>query len=75
MIAILVSLVAIILFALVITAMHLSHKNDIAFIKSEAREAIETVAVMSYRQGWMHGSADERSMQRKAIDDVILAHV
>lgn len=75
MITIFISLFAIILFVLVITAMHLSHKNDITFIKNEARQAIELVSVMSYRQGWMHGSADERSLQRKAVDDVMLAHV
>lgn len=67
-------MIAIAIFAiagLVITAMHLSHKEDIAFIKSESRKALDEVAAMSYRKGWMYGSADERDKQRKAVEDVI----
>ena len=61
--------------ALIITAMHFIHQEDVKFIKSEARKALDEVSSMSYRQGWMHGSADERATQRKIVDDVINSHL
>lgn len=71
MIAIIIAIVAV----LVITAMHLSHQEEIALVKADSYNYISDVELDSYRAGWMDGSADERSTQRKVVDAVILAHV
>lgn len=59
----------------VITAMHLSHKDEIRFVKLEALKALEDREISSYRRGWMHGLRYEKDIQKKAIDHIISSHL
>lgn len=71
MIAITVAFVA----ALIMLAMHLSHQNDIEFIKHEARKALALRTIESYDHGHEDGQLEEQQLQREALEKVLFAEV
>lgn len=71
MIAIFVAFIAL----LIMLAMHQIKKDDIAFIKQEARNALALRTTESYAHGWMDGMRDEKALQKEALDRVLKAEV
>lgn len=71
MIALIVAAVA----AIIILAMHLSHKSYLEFAKKEALNALSLCSIESYARGWEDGMEDERDNQKYAIEKILSAHV